>query len=79
MPQAAMQTKWDFTACGGILFACALAALNVYLDVLFIFLKIMRFFGRVMVIDSEISRPKFFLKILISSHILSLRVIVLKL
>ena len=43
----AMQTKWDFTACGGILFACALAALNVYLDVLFIFLKIMRFFGRV--------------------------------
>ena len=42
-----MQTKWDFTACGGILFACALAALNVYLDVLFIFLKIMRFFGRV--------------------------------
>ena len=99
----AIQTKWDFTAYGGILFACAIvlfifgivaicipgnvinlvyaslvallfsvylvfdtqlmlggehkysisseeyifAALNVYLDVLFIFLKIMRFFGRV--------------------------------
>ena len=99
----AMQTKWDFTACGGILFVCVIvlfifgivaicipgkvihlvyaslgallfsvylvfdtqlmlggehkysisseeyifAALNVYLDVLFIFLKIMRFFGRV--------------------------------